>query len=240
MAKNDPYLEKLLDRGAAVAPKGERARDDVKDPRFGLPSDPESFEAFEKLVTFGRWGIGLHIAAAIVIVPTAPFFPWVGGSAAAAYVLAFVAHKIAGRVRYRRFLGWSARLPFELMGWSAVLSEKRLFCDLCWTDVALRVECNDAARPYVAAALRLLCEKSNKDFYERKTGSSDRRKKWSLEGETTARGSASMDVMKRVRRTLTNELSQIATRVGDGAVRTVTLTADGAEYQVEIEIRSSD
>jgi hypothetical protein len=240
MAKNDPYLEKLLDRGAAVAPKRERASDDVKDPRFGLPSDPESFEAFQRLVTFGRWGLGLHLLAGVVILPSAPFFPWVSGSAAVAYAVAFVAHKIAGRVRYRRFQGWTSRLPFELVGWSAVLSEKRLFCDLCWTDVALRVECNDAARPYITAALRLLCEKSNNDFYDRKSGSSDRRKKWSLEGETTARGSASMDVMKRVRRTITNELSQIATRVGEGAVRSVTLTADGPEYQVDIEIRSSD
>ena len=79
------------------------------------------------------------------------------GSAACAYALAFLTHKIAGRIRYRRFKGWTTRLPFELVGGNTVLSEKRLFCDLCWTDVSLRVECNDAARPYVTAALRILC-----------------------------------------------------------------------------------
>jgi hypothetical protein len=131
-------------------------------------------------------------------------------------------------------------LPYALVGWNELVREKRVYADLCWTNITVTVECTDTARPFVAAALRVFVKRTEKAFYEVKSGSSDRRERWLLVGDeppTVAKGSASMEVMRALRTMLTGDIAMIARKTQ--GIRAVRIEARGAEYQTDIEISTS-
>jgi hypothetical protein len=208
------------------------------------PLDPNSYEVFKKV----NGGTRLLLAEPAVWIAFIFIFfflfyvrPGLLPACIALFGLAQAIQIVVNRVRYQRFIGWHTRLPYALHGWEELVQAKRMYADLCWTDLLIRVDIESGSKTcveYVGASLSVFCERAGKAFYSRKAGSGDRRKKWVLLSDLSAQGSANTGVMRYLKRLLDSDLAMLAR--SDECIITVWLEQQSEEYEVPIEIRSSE
>lgn len=210
-------------------------------------SDPDSYAVFKKIAP-GTTVLSspLFILIAAIAVIFLLFYRWQLGLALfPGIALLYIVQTSVNRIRFRFFYtGWQKRLPFRLQGWDSLLRQKKLYCDLCWNDVKLEIELNESMRNnaeltgLIESALSIFLKKANRAFYDAEMGTADRRKKWTLAGKTSVTGSANPEVLGRIRAVCLRELKYIA--ASTGGIVAVRLTATSAEYEVAIEIPTSE
>jgi hypothetical protein len=240
----DKDLEKILERSKKNDPKPEPPKGPEKVfPKYG----PYDYLVFTKLVRFAGFQkfIFLLVLPAMISVGflfeemrLIVIYVLIGY---AAVVLIYLAVNF---LRYRFvFKGWQERLPFELKGWSEMIHEKKMFCDLCWNHTRIEVILNESTpelNELVAASLKLFSKQSQHAYYERDMGkpSTSHRNDWKLISSTIAEGSASPDVMRCMKNLFQNELSTIAKKTGK--IKSVEVTLLSKEFEVAIVIYNGD
>lgn len=206
--------------------------------------DPEGYEVYKKITAGAGWFIFYPVVfvGLLVIVPTiailkSEWLVWL----ALAIITLLVIQGMLNIIRYRFFFkGWRKRLPFVLTGWDELIKSKKMYCDLCWTDVTVTVVLNQNKHEeaqWVRAALGILAKNAGKAFYDAESGFSDQRKKWEVEG-LSASGSANPDVMKAMKKLCQEELTYINKKYS--AIEEVRITINSQEYEIPIEIPSSE
>lgn len=210
------------------------------------PSAPYDRLVFRKLVAFS----GLHPILALVLLPAViccGFFvaEWQAATAwfLGGYAFLLMLYAGANRLRYQyRFVGWQERLPFQLTGWNELIHQKKMYCDLCWTDLRIEIFTSADSPELTAltkAALTIFLKKSRKAFYTARAGTSDRyREDWKVLSPTLATGSANPEVMRYLKNLLEGELATIARKTGQ--LSEVRIHTASEEFEVKIEISTGN
>lgn len=222
----------------------DREKENKEVPLF-TPSDPDSFEVFKKVCP----GTGLFVFEPIawialciiffsLLYTSLPLLPIVFGIVVFLQILQIILNQL----RYRIFFkGWYKRLPYTLYGWEEMIHSKRMYADLCWTDINITVETDEKSHEYlqyIKASLLLFCKRAGKAFYSRKTGSNDYRKTWSITTDTSAQGSANTEVMRYMKKLFDHDLAIMAKN--KHCISSARIHLVSQEYEVPIEIRSSE
>lgn len=205
--------------------------------------DPYRYEVFKKVCA----GTGLFIfypsvfVSLLIVIPVIVILKWEWIIWAVILIAVLLVLQISiNLIRFLRyFKKWDKKLPYRLKGWTELIKSKKMYCDLCWTDVTVTVipkAAGDEAK-WIEAALAILAKRANKAFYQAEIGASDKRKKWEF-NKLSASGSANPDVLKALKKTCQKELAFINR---DHTVTSqVQISINSEEYQVPIEIRTSE
>lgn len=212
--------------------------------------DPEGYEVYKKITGGAGWFIfyPVVLVSLLVIVPAvavlkAEWLVWL----VIAIIALLVLQGMLNNIRYHFFFkGWRKKLPFVLTGWDELIKSKKMYCDLCWTDVTVTVIPKEHAlqnrntaeeTKWIEAAMALLARRVQKAFYQAEVGTSDKRKKWESR-RLSASGSANPDVLKALKTTCQKELAYIGKK--HQTISEVQISLDSEEYEVPIEITSSE
>lgn len=236
----DKDLENIL-RKANKDKKPEK----VEEPKTFPSNEPYDHLVFTKLTRFS----GFQKVIFLIILPggisTLFFFKDMAGVAALCfgiYAVLLLIYAVINYFRFQKFKGWQERLPFTLEGFSEMIRNKKMFCDLCWSDTRITVEsdANEEVKNVIEAALKIFCERSEMAFYTQKMGSSSKRSRqsWKLTSQLSSEGSANVEVMRYMKDLFEKELSTIANKTNGISKVKVELTSE--EFEVKIHIDSGD
>lgn len=215
-----------------------------------VPLDPYRYEVFKKVCPGGKLFIffpavmvGLLVVVPVIVVLKSEWLMWIALLLAVLLVLQIALNMIRFLHYFKK---WDKKLPYRLKGWPELIQSKKIYCDLCWTDITVTVIPKEHALPnhnsaedkkWIEAALALLARRAQKAFYQAEIGTSDKRKKWES-NKLSASGSANPDVLKSLKTTCQKELAYI--NRNHSAFSEVQISIDSGEYQIPIEITSSE
>ncbi len=237
------YLEK--EKSSKIQKPQAKAKDQET-----LPLDPYRYEVFKKVCTGGKLFIfyptvmvGLLVVVPVIVVLKSEWIIWT----VTLIILLLVLQVTVNLVRFLYyFRKWDKKLPYRLKGWKELIQSKKMYCDLCWTDITVTVVPKEHALPnqnaagetkWIEAAMALLARRAQKAFYQRETGSSEKRKNWEFT-KFSASGSANPDVLKALKTTCQKELAYI--NRNHSVFSEVQISINSDEYQIPIEITSSE
>lgn len=238
----DKDLEKILGK----AKRGEPTPKTEVPLKIFPKNSPYDYLVFTKLVRFS----GFNKFIFLILFPLAicigflfPGFFLETIYAVIIYIGIVTAYLLINWMRYHTFKGWQERLPFKLNGWNEMIHDKKMFCDLCWNHTRIEVVTTDSSQEIlelIQAALTILSKKSQRAFYNRKTGSTSKhnRQDWKVISSCVAEGSANPEVMSYMKNVFEKELSIIAKKTGK--IKSVNVSLLSEEFQIEIEISTGN
>jgi len=238
----DKDFEKILSK----AKRGE-ATPKTEAPLKVFPKNtPYDHLVFTKLVRFSGFNKFIFLILFPLVICIGFLFPdylFVTIYTLIIYAGIIVLYALINWMRYRTFNGWQERLPFKLNGWNEMIHDKKIFCDLCWNHTRIEVETIDSSQEIselIQAALTILSKKSQRAFYNRKTGSTSKhnRQDWKVISSCVAEGSANPKVMSYMKNVFEKELSIIAKKTGK--IKSVNVSLLSEEFQIEIEISTGN
>ena len=130
-----------------------------------------------------------------------------------AFVIMFLLITHFNFIGYIFFRGWDKKLPFELIGWSSLVSQKGFTNIYRWTNIEISIICKDSPHSKIQLLqneLNKFIVKANAQFYSMEFTADmkeDPRKLWTME-HLTLRGSLNNQVARELYKFLTKNLNK--------------------------------
>jgi len=180
---------------------------DKAEQKINSPLDPFSFYVYSRIFPSGfrmiLWiffvlTIGTVCIFLYLLEDTSVWFLYIGLGLINLFFLRLIIEQLRKIWTYKTYKNFKTNLPFQLQGWKNISKNPDLLHPQNWSfdcsiEVILNKEANEFDYQKINDALTLFISGANKHFY--KAWLSDGRKKWSLENQLNATGSADITVI---------------------------------------------